>query len=199
MTYFAIVVVIKVRVFRIQGDKGGTLADDWTFLAIYPSYFIVVWGCIFEFFLEDASPVNVWVSMVGYVMATTGVAITRLSVLALNRWWSIRIEIKNDHKIVREGPYRISRHPYYLATLLELGGLCLILNSFRVLVYLAAVHVPILLARMRSEERTLIEKLGNRYLEYMKQVPILPRVSALALGGSGGMRGHELFQLRSTN
>jgi len=179
LIYFTIVVIVKIRVFRIQGDKVGTLKDNWTFFAIYLSYFIVVWGSLAEFFLRYPQ-INPWLSTIGYLSATMGILITRYSVMTLGRLWSIRIEIKRDHHVVEKGPYRFSRHPYYLATLLELGGLCLILNSFRALLYLAFVHVPILLARTYSEERVLTASLGSSYRDYKGRVPMLPSVSSFS-------------------
>ncbi|MFH0871686.1 MAG: isoprenylcysteine carboxylmethyltransferase family protein [bacterium] len=178
LVYFTIVVVVKVHVFRMQGDKCGTLKDNWTFPIIYASYFLAVWGSLAEFFFLNPSIIS-WVSLMGYLLGTAGVVITRRCVLALGRWWSIRIEMKEDHQVITEGPYRFSRHPYYLGALLELVGLCLILNSFRTLLYVVLVHLPILIARISSEERVLIAFLGSRYLDYKKKVGIVP----FSLGG----------------
>jgi protein-S-isoprenylcysteine O-methyltransferase Ste14 len=94
--------------------------------------------------------------------------------MTLGRWWSIRIEIKRDHQVVEKGPYRVSRHPYYLGALLELVGLCLMLNSLRTLVYVLSVHAALMMARISCEERVLANFLGNRYLDYKKRVGVLP-------------------------
>jgi len=173
LIYFTIVVLIKIRVFRLEGDKGGQVKDNWTFPAIYASYFVAVWGSLAEYFIRSPS-INPWISLSGYVLATAGVAITRRSVMTLGRYWSIRIEIKKDHQVVEEGPYRVSRHPYYLGALLELVGLCLILNSFRTVVYVLSVHAALVMARISREETVLATSLGNGYLDYKKRVGILP-------------------------
>ena len=94
--------------------------------------------------------------------------------MTLGRYWSIRIEIKKDHQVVEKGPYRVSRHPYYLGASLELVGLCLILNSFRTLVYILSVHAALTMARISCEERVLVAFLGNRYWDYKKRVGVLP-------------------------
>ncbi len=173
LAYLCIVLIVKVHVFRIRGDEGGTLRDNWTFPAIFISYLVTVMASLAEFFVRSPK-VDLGISLSGYLLTTTGVILTRRSVMALGRWWSVRIEIKNHHQVVEEGPYRSSRHPYYLATILELGGLCLILNSFRALLYLLCVHIPLLIARISSEEKVLLSSLGTRYLDYKKKVGVLP-------------------------
>lgn len=176
MVYFLIVVIIKACIFRITGEGGGTLKDNWTFPAIFISYLIAAMGSLSEYFLRTPR-VNLWLSFVGYLLATGGLMITCHCVKVLGRWWSVRIEIKRNHKVVEDGPYRISRHPYYLATLLELGGLSLILNSLRALLYVILVHSLFVLARILREERVLVAYLGAPYLDYKKRVGVLPFVS----------------------
>ncbi len=148
-------------------------SDNWTFPVIVASYFFVVMAGLAEFFYRSPE-VNLWISGTGYSLTIVGVVTTRRCVLTLGPWWSIRIEIKKDHRVVDKGPYRFCRHPYYLATLLELGGFCLILNSYRTLLYFIFVHIPCVVARIFSEERVLAATLGARYLDYRKRVRILP-------------------------
>jgi len=174
LIFFAVVVVVRIRVFRCRGDhEEGILSDNWTFPVIFASYVFVVMAGLAEFFYRSPE-VNLWVSGTGYSLAIAGVVTTRRCVLTLGPWWSIRIEIKKDHRVVDKGPYRFCRHPYYLATLLELGGFCLILNSYRALLYFIFVHIPCVVARIFSEERVLAATLGARYLDYQERVRILP-------------------------
>jgi protein-S-isoprenylcysteine O-methyltransferase Ste14 len=176
LIYLCVVVIVKIRVFRIRGEEGGTLHDNWTFPAIFLSYLVTVMGSLVEFFIRIPQ-VNLMISLSGYLLATAGVTLTRRSVMALGRWWSVRIEIKNHHQVVEDGPYRSSRHPYYLATILELGGLCLILNSFRALLYVFCIHIPLLIGRISSEEKMLVSFLGAPYLDYRKRVGVFPFAS----------------------
>lgn len=178
MVYFLTMVVIKAGQFRIKGEGGGVVMDDWTFSAIFASYLIVVTGALYEYFWT-APRVAPVVSIVGYCLATAGVVIMRRCIRSLGPYWSPRIEVKKGHQIREEGPYRASRHPYYLASLLELGGLCLILNSFRMFAYLVVVHIPIVMARIRSEERVLTTVLGSRYVQYKERIPIIPVLPSL--------------------
>lgn len=175
LLYFVIVVLVKVRVFRTRGGPGGRVRDNWTFPVLFASYLVSVMGALVEYFGRWPE-VKLWVSAPGYLLATCGVLINRWSVRTLGPWWSARIEIKEDHRVVESGPYRFSRHPYYLATLLELGGLALILNSFYTLSYVIVVHTPLLAARILYEERVLLAGLGNSYRSYRERVGIIPGV-----------------------
>ena len=186
LIYFTVVVLLKIRVFRIEGDKGGEVKDNWTFPATYTSYFIAVWGSLGEFFIRGhPSDLNLWVSIIGYLLATAGILVTRRSVLTLGRWWSIRIEIKKSHQVIETGPYRFCRHPYYLGAFSELTGLSLILNSFHVLLYVILIHSLILIARIISEERVLVDFLGPRYLDYKRNVSTIPFSSWRAVRKAG--------------
>jgi len=155
--------------------------DNWTFYAAFISYMLVVTGSLYEYFFT-CPQVMLPVSIFGYLMATAGLMITRHCVRSLGPCWSSRIEVKRGHEILAKGPYQFSRHPYYLATVLELGGLCLILNSFWTLLYLSLAHIPIVVVRIQSEERILIANLGDSYLAYKNHVPILPTLSSLRQG-----------------
>jgi protein-S-isoprenylcysteine O-methyltransferase Ste14 len=105
--------------FRFRGDQQpGILSDNWTFPVIFASYVFVIMAGLAEFFYWSPK-VNPWLSGAGYLLATAGVITTRRCVLALGVYWSIRIVIQKDHRVVDKGPYRFCRHPYYLATLLN--------------------------------------------------------------------------------
>ena len=66
-----------------------------------------------------AGAVTTLMGLIGYV----------LSILWLRRNWSLSASIKEGHKLVRSGPYRLVRHPMYSSmTLVVLGSGLLIAN-----------------------------------------------------------------------
>ncbi len=75
-------------------------------------------------------------------------------------------------RLVREGPYRFVRHPFYLGLLLMLGGALVATRSLAG----AALFLPaflITVARARREEHNLELRYGSRYTEYRDRVPFL--------------------------
>ncbi|HHR84839.1 MAG TPA: hypothetical protein ENL23_00655 [Candidatus Acetothermia bacterium] len=75
-------------------------------------------------------------------------------------------------RLVREGPYALSRHPLYLAFTLYLLGLSLIVRSLAgvMIVVPAFALLWILYARLH-EEGVLVRRYGEEYRQYKKDVP----------------------------
>jgi protein-S-isoprenylcysteine O-methyltransferase Ste14 len=51
--------------------------------------------------------------------------------------WSSSMTVKQDHQLIRQGPYSIVRHPIYSGLLLALLGTALALGELRGIVDLA--------------------------------------------------------------
>ena len=71
-------------------------------------------------------------------------------------------------KIIKNGPYRFTRHPMYSADIILGIGIFLIFPSIRVLFGLLWL-VLVLFSWMKLEEKSLIEKFGLEYKNYMKE------------------------------
>lgn len=75
-------------------------------------------------------------------------------------------------KIIKEGVYARVRHPIYSADIVLAWGIFFWASELR---FLLAAHwlMFVLLFWMRLEEKGLIEKFGQEYLDYKKQVPMV--------------------------
>jgi len=69
---------------------------------------------------------------------------------------------------VRSGPYRVLRHPSYTGSLLGIFGLSLTFANVAAIVVFNLCILGAFLYRIRVEERTLLEGLGDEYAEYMR-------------------------------
>jgi protein-S-isoprenylcysteine O-methyltransferase Ste14 len=81
-------------------------------------------------------------------------------------------ETRDEPQVITEGVFSIVRHPIYLgAILLYMGLICITLS----LVSAAVWIIIILFYRFisRHEEKLLIRRFGDEYLNYMKSVPML--------------------------
>ena len=85
--------------------------------------------------------------------------------------------------IVREGPYRIVRHPGYLAEIVYFGLLPIVLSRWVPFTILAAVSVVVVVASLayliRTEDGFNVRKWGDEYRHYMKKVPAVNFVRGL--------------------
>src|SRR5262249_56577164 len=67
-------------------------------------------------------PATTAVAMSGIAMTAIGLAFAIWARLHLGGNWSGTITLKQDHTLVRTGPYRLVRHPIYSGLLLALLG-----------------------------------------------------------------------------
>ena len=65
---------------------------------------------------------SVALAWTGVALAIAGLAFTWWARVHLGRDWSVSVTLKQDHRLVRSGPYAITRHPIYTGILLALLG-----------------------------------------------------------------------------
>jgi Isoprenylcysteine carboxyl methyltransferase (ICMT) family len=78
------------------------------------------------------------------------------------------VAIQPGHELVTDGIYRVIRHPSYLGMIILMLGWALAFRS-GLGVILAALIVPPLLARIRSEETLLRSQFGAEYDAYRRR------------------------------
>ena len=109
----------------------------------------------------------------GWVLALVSFGLRTRAIAALGPFWSLHIEIRQQHEFVRTGPFRWVRHPAYLSMLLELVAGPLIMSAFFSLWIVPVFFLPILIWRVRSEEAAMVEKFGEAYRIYQRTTPAL--------------------------
>ena len=88
-------------------------------------------------------------------------------VLRENRYASRIIEVEQEQKLISSGPYAIVRHPMYLGGSLMFLSAPLALGSWWAIIP-SLLIIPILVARIRNEEKILERELKG-YQEYMQK------------------------------
>ncbi len=81
---------------------------------------------------------------------------------------TVRIQKDRDHKVIISGPYKIVRHPGYLAGILYTLSIPLIIGSVFTFIPVG-VYATLMIIRTFLEDRTLHKEL-NGYSEYAKKV-----------------------------
>jgi protein-S-isoprenylcysteine O-methyltransferase Ste14 len=109
------------------------------------------------------------ISLCGLILTAIGLAFAIWARLRLGRNWSGTVTIKEDHRLIRQGPYRIVRHPIYSGILLAMIGTAI--GYGRVL---PLIGVPIALlafwVKWRTEERFMLRQFGAEYAQYQREV-----------------------------
>jgi protein-S-isoprenylcysteine O-methyltransferase Ste14 len=82
-------------------------------------------GKLNERFLPDAP----WIGLLGVALTFAGVAFAIWARHHIGLYWSARVSIVTEHKLIRTGPYAHIRHPIYTGILLGLAGTALVAGS----------------------------------------------------------------------
>lgn len=91
---------------------------------------------------------------------------------ALLHFWSKGCLIRNQ-VVTQVGPYRLARHPFYLANFIIDMGICLISGSPWVTVAYPLAFLLIYIPVIRREEAYLRSQHGTAYDDYARDVPML--------------------------
>ena len=103
----------------------------------------------------------------GIFLMFSGVMVRQYAIAILGRFFSLSVQISEDHKVVDKGPYRLVRHPSYTGILITFAGLGLAVQSLGALLVLLLFFSISFGYRMYVEERTLLSGLGQDYASYM--------------------------------
>jgi len=139
----------------------------WSFSVLFYMYLLIVIISIGEYFLF-MNKVNSNVLLLGVALYALGAYLRRTAIKALGENWSVYIEIKKDHELVTRGIYERMKHPYCVAVVLELIGICLVSNSFIALIMVFLIQMPLLFVRINLEERVLTNHFGHQYKQIGK-------------------------------
>lgn len=126
-----------------------------------------------------------WLRWLGILILASGIAILWASHHYLGLSFHSLIVVKDDHAFVEAGPYRLIRHPIYLAYIMNyLGGGLLASNL--VLTFLPVTLYALLVClRVGKEEQVLIDTFGQRYIDYMQRTGrLVPRFRILRGDGN---------------
>ncbi len=107
--------------------------------------------------------------------AAASVWLTVAAVRTLGKQWNLRAALVEGHSLVTSGPYRIVRHPIYLATIGMLLATGLSFSRWPALVAGLAFALAGTTLRVRDEESLLRGAFGGEFEDYRRRVPaILP-------------------------
>ena len=122
-------------------------------------------------------PESFWIEVAGVVVTAAGVALAMWARLHLGANWSAAVSIREQHELIRTGPYRWMRHPIYSGILLGMAGTVLVVGEVRALIGFAAM-VAAHYAKARKEEGWLSREFGASFETHKKHTGMfLPRLS----------------------
>ncbi len=109
---------------------------------------------------------------IGVALTWTGIAIAVWARWHLGQYWSARITLKEDHQIIRSGPYAHFRHPIYSGLDLAVLGAALAIDEWRCVVALGLIVLGYWIKATR-EESMLTRQFGAIYEEHRRNTGFL--------------------------
>jgi protein-S-isoprenylcysteine O-methyltransferase Ste14 len=90
---------------------------------------------------------------------------------SLGRSYGIRMDLFEGHRLVTEGPYRLTRHPMYFGIVSFHVGATVAMESLALLVITALYVVPFTVLRIRAEDDVLATRFGDEFSTFAGRVP----------------------------
>jgi protein-S-isoprenylcysteine O-methyltransferase Ste14 len=121
-------------------------------------------------------PPNPASGVLGFTFAIAGMAIAIWARAVLRQFWSDRVIVQADHKLIRTGPYAYMRHPIYSGVLLGVLSTALVLGEWRGLLAFALLLANYAI-KAKREERILADRLHDQFQQHMTHAGfLLPRI-----------------------
>ena len=125
-------------------------------------------GFLFSRFLPPGTDAY-WL---GVILIAVGLGFTVWARQRLGRNWSGTVQVKKDHQLISDGPYRLVRHPIYTGILVAFLGTAVIIGHWgAILAVLIAFES--FWRKLTLEERFMRETFGSVYEEYRARTAAL--------------------------
>ncbi|HEY7116130.1 MAG TPA: isoprenylcysteine carboxylmethyltransferase family protein [Tepidisphaeraceae bacterium] len=118
--------------------------------------------------LYDSRPLE----LVGVAMTLAGHSLAVWARVHLGRYWSGMITLKEDHELIRTGPYRWARHPIYSGFLLAVLGSAIAAGTGDAFIGFGLILIALLI-KMRREEALMTREFGEQYQRFRREVAAL--------------------------
>jgi protein-S-isoprenylcysteine O-methyltransferase Ste14 len=109
---------------------------------------------------------------IGLAVLLAGVAFAVWARVHLGSNWSGTVTVKEDHELIRTGPYGYVRHPIYTGLIAGVIGTAICSGTLRAALGAGIIAVALLL-KSRTEERFMRETFAAQYAKYCAEVPAL--------------------------
>jgi protein-S-isoprenylcysteine O-methyltransferase Ste14 len=156
------------RGVKVARSHKGRLESALLTLAWVSFFLPLVWVAVPVFALADYT-LRPAPFLAGVACLAVGLWLFARSHADLGTNWSVTLEVREGHRLVTEGIYRLVRHPMYSALLLYALGQALVVPNWIVGPFYVVAMSLLFAFRVGPEERMMREEFGKDYETYMER------------------------------
>ncbi|HEY1923498.1 MAG TPA: isoprenylcysteine carboxylmethyltransferase family protein [Tepidisphaeraceae bacterium] len=162
-------VVWTIKAF---GNKRNAYSQSWFsrfayILAIVAFSFVLKYGFSWRLRLY---PYTIVTQIAGIVFCAAGVGVSIWARAILGSNWSGIVTLKENHELIRSGPYGFVRHPIYSGIILGVLGSIVALDPWVSGALIFVFVVVALKIKSLQEEKIMIANFPNDYPQYKRDV-----------------------------
>jgi len=172
--------IVFVAYWAISALKTRRTVRQESFVSRYGILFLEILGFVFLF--SDVAGIGILgrrvvertyaLAISGVALTWTGIAIALWARYHLGQYWSARITLKEDHKLIRTGPYAYLRHPIYSGLDLAAIGGVLAIDRWRCVVGVIWIILGYVI-KAKREEALLRAQFGEEFAEHSEHAGFL--------------------------
>jgi protein-S-isoprenylcysteine O-methyltransferase Ste14 len=160
-----IVSAFKVKATVERGSFQSTLAYRLPLILGFVLIGRFRWDAHLNLSLTPESEVTRWA---GAMVCVAGLIVTIWARATLGTNWSSNVQFKQDHQLVKAGPYRFVRHPIYTGILIMSSAQAIQFGRLHFWLGLLIVFIGLWI-KLKQEEAVMLKHFPE-YVEYRKQV-----------------------------
>lgn len=122
--------------------------------------------------VRQVIPRTAFTQITGAAICVAGLVFTLWARHTLAGNWSSDVTFKQDHELIRRGPYRFVRHPIYTGLLVMFLGTAIHIGEVRGAVSLSLITFGFWI-KLNQEERLLLRHFPDSYPNYRQEVKAL--------------------------
>src|SRR5690606_17879542 len=123
----AVLYLTRIREFFVKRDTvKGEIREKTSFLLLFVGGTLVTVSAMIEHIAMN-KPASALHVIAGAAITIGAFAYRNWAIRTLGKFWSVHVEIRDNHELIESGPFRRTRHPVYSAAIGELAGIVLIL------------------------------------------------------------------------
>ena len=141
-------------------SRGGKEFGRGHFPAMVALHTALLFGALAEVWMLDRPfrPILGWVALAVVIASQT---LRWWCIATLGPQWNTRVIVVPGLPLVSRGPYRLLRHPNYVAVVLEGAALPLVHSAWATAVVFTVLNAALLARRIQVEERALATVAGS--------------------------------------